>query len=131
VLAKPTSKSAQKAPTPSIIPRNTGIQAAIQASGPPAPHRPPPAQRTQAALATTAAPTTTTVDKARWIYVRNTSLRRGKRAWTESGAGWQTQLAQEVNLNIDWNAFTRVIPAIHDPRLVLEADSLFNRRALY
>jgi hypothetical protein len=57
-----------------------------------------------------------------------------RRGWAENGAGWRDQLAQELGLTVltpDWTAFTRVRPEIHDPRLVIEAPSLRDRRDIY
>jgi hypothetical protein len=52
----------------------------------------------------------------------------------ESGEGWQKQLTRELGLTpsqLQLSGFTRVTPLIHDPRLVLQIDTPFNRRMLY
>ena len=69
-----------------------------------------------------------------WIYVSNVHLTKGKRGWTDSGAGWRTQLKNELgvaHLSPDLSGFTRIRPAIHDPRLVLEAHTAVARRTMY
>ena len=134
--AATTSPPKSVAPMAATQPPATTLQGGASgklASSPPPKPGPSQAPRPQATLATKA-PATTVVDKSLWIYVSNVRLTHGRRGWTEAGTDWSTQLVHEMggaNLKSDLRTFTRVRPAIHDPRLVLEAPSPYDRRALY
>jgi hypothetical protein len=80
------------------------------------------------------ATTTKVMDKTSWLYVSNATLPQRRRGWIDSGAGWKSQLTNELgiaNIPIDLHKFERKFPDIADPRLVLAANSAVDRRALF
>ena len=107
----------------------------VTTAGPkPAPPLLKPVSTPQTAPRASLAPRTKVVDKSLWIYVSNIGLPARRRGWRETHPSWQTQLATELgllHLPVDLRKFSRVFPAIHDPRLVLEATTPLDRRALY